>query len=71
MKKEVFLGRVIEKGNKETTRDVLNELLDLSLAKDIKQDGRAITVQEFQEVIREEIINLCELTGNDDLWLKK
>lgn len=65
---DLVINRVIEKGIKETTRDVLNELLDLSLAKNIKQDGRAITVQEL---IREEIINLCELTGNEDLWLKK
>lgn len=50
--------------------DVLKDLFELSDAKDIKVNGKIATVEDLQEFYKESLVNLADLLGVSELYLK-
>lgn len=50
--------------------DVLKDLFELSDAKNITIDGKIATVEDLQEFYKESLVNLADLLGVSELYLK-
>ncbi|MDT2783595.1 hypothetical protein P7G87_02665 [Enterococcus asini] len=50
--------------------DVLKDLFELSDAKNITIDGKVATVEDLQESYKEALVNLADLLGVSELYLK-
>ena len=55
----------------DNVKDVLNDLFELSDAKNITIDGKTATVENIQESYKELIINLADLLGMEELYLNE
>ncbi|MCD1025795.1 hypothetical protein [Enterococcus sp. SMC-9] len=50
--------------------DVLKDLFELSDAKNITINGKIATVEDLQEFYKESLVNLADLLGVSELYLK-
>lgn len=60
-----------EQTNEEIIVESLTSLLEIATAKAItNEDGSLITFKDMQDLIIEHVSNLCDSTGNLELWQK-
>ncbi len=53
----------------ENVKEALRYLIDLSLAKDFKVDGKPATTKQVQELFNETLVNVADLLGYEDVYL--
>lgn len=53
----------------DTIEEVLQELLEVTEATEITEDGQQVSFESIQDLYKERVYNLCDLLGMENLYL--